>query len=142
MILQLLNDLEVERHYRLPLLRELGERLREHSALEGGAFLETVRAVVASGVAVIRETHTNALLEFEKLMELRDDPDGFVVAVRAARVTLGKGIEREETEVFRALEVRVEDRDLERLGERMRQMPELGGATESASFRPSSRSFS
>jgi hypothetical protein len=119
MILRLLNDLELERHYRLPLLREVEERLREHIALEEGVFLESVRGVLPSGVWLMRHTHATAIEACVRLMDLKDDPEAFAVAVGSFRASLATGIEREEREVFRALEEGLTARELELLGDQM-----------------------
>ncbi|MDB4993311.1 MAG: hypothetical protein JWM74_743 [Myxococcaceae bacterium] len=119
LILQLLNDLELERHYRLPLLRELEERLHEHIALEEGVFLERVRGVLRRGVWLMRETHANALDGIRCLMDLRDDVEAFPVAVASFRASLAAGIEREEREVFHALEAALAVLELEQLAETM-----------------------
>jgi hypothetical protein len=133
MILRLLNDLELERHYRVPLLREFEQRLREHVALEEGVFMESVRAVVRSGVWLLRDTHAEALDGLGLLIELREDPAAFVLAVRSYRSSVAEGIEREETEVFRVLEAGLTDRDLERLTDQMNQRgPGLASATATA----------
>jgi hypothetical protein len=125
MILQLLNDLELERHYRLPLLRELEERLHEHIALEEGVLLERVRGVFRRGVWLMRDTHANALDGIQSLMDLRDDPEAFPVAVASLRASLSEGIEREEREVFHALEAGLAAPELEQLAETMSRVSVL-----------------
>jgi hypothetical protein len=123
MLLQLLNALELERYYRLPLLRELRQQLAQHVADEAGEFAAAVRVVGPRALATMRKTHALAYEGIERLADAIDDPPRFIEEVRGLQRALARMIHREETELLARVEREIDDRVLEALGDSIARTP-------------------
>jgi iron-sulfur cluster repair protein YtfE (RIC family) len=102
------------------LLQELADDLAAHMAIEQQIFYPAVRSLKEDLIAESFEEHAVAELALKRLLAASPTAPSFIAKVTTLKELIMHHVEEEESELFPAVEKKMDDYELLELGKRMK----------------------
>jgi len=104
----------------LPILQELADDLIAHMVIEHEIFYPAVQGIDRSLVAESFEEHSLAELALKRLLATDPEDESFKARVTATKELIEHHVEEEEDDLFKKVEKKLSDEQLELLGKKMK----------------------